>query len=94
MDLKEINSVNELLEANKEPGYLEEIGELIGEAVKTEGLAAAMQVALNILSNLENIHDDVVEDEMGKNDKENALAWAHDASKINTAIAILSTIGL
>lgn len=94
MDLKEINSVNELLEANKEPGYLEEIGELIGQAVKTEGLAAAMQVALNILSNLENIHDDVVEDEMGKNAKENALAWAHDASKINTAIAILSTIEL
>lgn len=94
MDLKEINSVNELLEANKEPGYLEEIGELIGQAVKTEGLAAAMQVALNILSNLENIHDDVVADEIEKKDKTSALAWAHDASKINLAISILETIDL
>ena len=94
MDLKEINSVNELLEANKAPGYLEEIGELIGEAVKAEGLAAAMTVALNVLSNLENIHDDVVADEMDKKDKTSALAWAHDASKINMAISILETIEL
>ena len=94
MDLKEINSVNELLEANKAPGYLEEIGELIGEAVKVEGLSAAMQVALNILSNLENVHDDVVDEEMAKKDQGAALAWAHDSSKINMAISILSTIEL
>ena len=94
MDLKEINSVNELIEANKEPGYLEEIGELIGQAVKAEGLSAAMQVALNILSNLENVHDDVVEDELDKNDRGAALAWAHDSSKINLAIQILQTIEL
>jgi len=94
MDLKEINSVNVLLEANKEPTNLEKIGELIGESVKAEGLSAAMQVALNILSNLENIHDDVVEDEMEKKDKTSALAWAHDSSKINMAISILETIDL
>ena len=94
MDLKEINSVNDLLEANKEPDIREEIGEKIGEAVKAEGLKVAMDIALAILSNLENVHDGVVEDEMEKNDKGSALAWAHDASKINLAISILDTIEL
>ena len=94
MDLKEINSVNDLLEANKEPGYLDKMDELIGEAVKAEGLSAAMVVAVNILCKLESVHDAVVDEAMEEKDMEQVLAWGKDAEKISTAINILKTIEL
>ena len=94
MDLKEINSVNDLLEANKEPGYLEKMDELIGEAVKAEGLSAAMIVAVNILTKIESVHDMVVEDAIEEKDIDQVLAWTNDGQKINTAISILKTVEL
>ena len=94
MDLKEINSVNDLLEANKEPGYLEKMDELIGEAVKAEGLSAAMVVAVNILAKIESVHDMVVEEAIEEKDIDQVLAWTNDGQKINTAISILKTVEL
>ena len=94
MNLESINSVNDLIEANKAPNYHERIDEILAEAVEVEGLKAAMSVAIAIISRIEDFHDTVSDNLLEENNQDEALAWAHDGSKLCIVQGILKSIDL
>ena len=91
MNLDSINSVNDLIEANKTPDYQKQIDAILEEAVRVDGLKSAMAVALTILSRIEDVHDTVA-DELMDEQREEAQAWAHDGSKLCIAQSLLRSI--
>ena len=100
MDLKDINSVQDLLRDNNEStDDLDSIIKRESRAELTKPIyeqepEVGMEVAIEIIENLLCFHSDAVEDYLGRDETEKCAVWAADMTKLQIALGILRGIQL
>ena len=92
MDFKNINSVNDLIEANDDIMTHEDtVAELMKPVYESEP-TVGHQCAIDILENLLGFHHDMLNHFIAEGDKEAVALWAVDMNRIDTAITILKDV--
>ena len=100
MDLKDINSVQDLLRDNNESTddwdsitRRENRAELTKPIYEQEP-EVGMEVAIDIIENLLCFHSDAVQDYLERNETEKCAVWAADLTKLQIALSILREVQL
>lgn len=92
MNLENINSVQDLINMNDKVGDSEELVETLTTPIYKEHPSVGRDVILDILENLQCLHDDMVQGYIEDNDAENAAIWQNDSLHITSAIAHIRNI--
>ena len=92
LDFNNINSVNDLVEANKEIMTHEDtVAELMKPVYEHEP-TVGHQCAIDILENLLGFHQDMMNHFIEEGDTTSSALWAIDMNRIDTAITILKDV--
>ena len=98
MNLESINSVNDLLEANKTPDVSEyvptpkELETILANLLVKEGPAALIHAIQDASHKLVMFHNAVAAKQLEEGESESAAAWSRDSGKLQAIFNISDTI--
>ena len=94
MNLSDINSVNDLIEANNKIETNESLVNQLTLPVYKEEPQIAMECAIDILMNLLGFHATMMDAYIEEGESKKATQWAVDVARIEEAISILKKVVL
>lgn len=94
MDIKDINTVSDLITQNEEDLTMDKVVKALTKDIYKEDPAVGLAVSINILRNLLTYHYDLTEIYVKDGQAEAAANWAVDTNRIDEAINLLKTIRL
>ena len=92
MDLKNIKSVSDLIEANDAEESREDLVGRLCKDIFTEDPDVGKDVVITLLTGLLKWHHEAVDNYIEKGDAKNAAIWALDLSKIDEAITLIKCV--
>jgi hypothetical protein len=94
MDIKQINTVADLLNAHKEEQTDYNKGKELLKQIYKMDPAIGRAMTIHILENLLGMHMNMVTRNMEANDTKYALLWQSDATKLDNAITLIKEVQL
>ena len=101
MEIKDINSVQDLINMNEEANLKEVQGAVrffmikaLTDPIYKEDPDVGMEVIIHVIESLIGFHMDAIDDYIKKGDSDNAPVWAADLTKLQVALGVLKDVAL
>ena len=92
MDLENIKSVSDLIEANKAEESREELVAELTKEIFAQEPDVGKDVVIALMTGLLKWHHEAVDNYIEKGDAKNAAIWALDLNKIDEAITLIKSV--